>query len=85
MLIYSLRSTDWRFCQITNPHQQLKHIPSFYIIFIIEKQAGSIFISILNNNKIRVRIENATVPLHSQKHAVFIYASQTNYTPLETW
>ena len=33
--------------------------------------------------EIRVCIENATVPLRRQKHAVLIYASLTNYTPLE--
>ena len=30
--IYSLRSTDWSFCQIPNAHQQVKHIPLFSII-----------------------------------------------------
>ena len=30
------------FCQIPNPHQQVKHIPQFYILFIIQKQAGSL-------------------------------------------
>ena len=33
--------------------------------------------------EIHVRIENVTVPLRRKKHAVLIYASLTNYTPLE--
>ena len=34
--------------------------------------------------EICMHIENATVPLRRQKHAVLVYASLTNYTLLET-
>ena len=59
------------------------------MLFIIEKQAGSLFISILNNNNIFCDIfkmltdENASFIMQA-KNAVWYYASLTNYTPLET-
>ena len=52
IIIYSLRSIDLSCRQMPNPHQQFKHIPQFHMPCIIQKQARSLLISILNNNKI---------------------------------